>query len=195
MKEEGERRKLMIYVTIGQYDYFSAWTMAVPTEKSLFPVDDSLTCFALAMGPALQLDWMQCANNKPHWLTLTSCPLDSHCSHTVWVCKNLLSHQFRCTDISLFISSLSPLAHLSLWWAFCTACPGNRADVSLFFHNDTTVQTHMWSHVPPPSQKVKEREDFMENRAISGHPFRPLVKRIHEAKQTSNVTMPRELNR
>lgn len=53
MKEEGGRRKLMIYVTIGQYDYFSAWIMAVPSENSLFPVDDSLTCFALEMGPAL----------------------------------------------------------------------------------------------------------------------------------------------
>lgn len=42
-------------------------------------------------------------NNKPHWLALTFCPLDTRCSHTVYVCEKLLSHQFLCTDISLFI--------------------------------------------------------------------------------------------
>lgn len=67
-------------------------------------------------------NWAVCsANNKPHWLPLTFCPLLTLTAVSVYVCEKLLSHQIRCTDISLFVSitvSLSSSVSAgSLLWA------------------------------------------------------------------------------
>lgn len=64
-------------------------------------------------------NWAGCsANNEPHWMNITFCPLDTQYSNSVEFCEKLLSHQVRHTEISQFISitSLWLMGHPFVRW-------------------------------------------------------------------------------